>query len=85
MCTWYEPGNIEKFYRNRSPSFDTTAVVGFAAISETEARAWAFDLEVADGALGIDGGESGRSIRSRRYEESSAVCAAQSHSWIGEG
>jgi len=61
---WYKTSDIEKFYRNRSSSFDTTAVVGFAAISETEARAWAFDLEVADGALGVDGGESGCSIRS---------------------
>jgi len=64
VCTWYEPSDIEKFYRDRSPSFDAASVVGFAAISETEARAWAFDLEVADGALGIDGGESGCSIRS---------------------
>jgi len=64
VCAWYEPGDIEQFYRDRPPSFDTAAVVGFAAISETEARAWAFDLEVTDGALGIDGSESGCSIRS---------------------
>lgn len=64
MCAGYETSDIEKFYRNRSPSFNTAAVVGFAAISETEARAWTFDLEVADGALRIDCGESGCSIRS---------------------
>jgi hypothetical protein len=56
--TWHETSDIEKFYRDRSPSFNAAAVVGFAAVGETQARAGAFDLEVADSTLGIDGGES---------------------------
>jgi hypothetical protein len=59
VCTWYKTSDIEKLYRDGSPSFDTAAVVGFASVGEVEARAWAFDLEVADGTLGIDGRESG--------------------------
>jgi hypothetical protein len=59
VCAWHETSNIKKFYRNGSPSFDTAAVVGFATVGEVEAGAWAFDLKVADGTLGVDGCESG--------------------------
>ena len=59
MCAWNEAGNIEKFYGDGSPAFDTGTVVGFTAVGEVETDAWAGYLEVADGALRIDGRESG--------------------------
>jgi hypothetical protein len=86
VCTWYETGDIEEFDRDRSPSFNAAAIVGLAAVGEIEARAGAFNLEVTDGALGINGRESsnlalGTAGAKRR---GIVVCAAQSRS-IGWG
>ena len=58
MSARHKAGYIEEFYRHGSPSLDTGSVVGFAAVSEVEARAGTRDLEVSDGALGVDGGKS---------------------------
>jgi hypothetical protein len=59
VCAWNETGDIEKFYRDGPPAFDTGTVVGFAAVGEVETGAWARYLEIADSALRIDGRESG--------------------------
>jgi hypothetical protein len=86
VCAWHETSDIEEFDRDRSPSSDAAAVVGLAAVGEIEARAGTFNLEVTDGALGINGRESsnvalGAAGAKRR---NSVVCAAQSRS-IGWG
>jgi hypothetical protein len=57
MCAWNKTGDIKKFYRDGSPSLDAATIVGLAAVGKVEARAGAFDLEVANGALGIDSRE----------------------------
>lgn len=59
MCAWNKTGDVKKFYRDGSPSLDAATVVGLAAVGKVEARAGAFDLEIANGALGIDSRESG--------------------------
>jgi hypothetical protein len=58
MCAWDETGDIEEFYGDGSPAFDAGAVVGFAAVGDIEAGAGAGNLEVADGALRVDGRKS---------------------------
>lgn len=54
MRTGYETSDIEEFDWHGAPPFHARAVVGFAAVSETETCARTFDLEVTDGALRVD-------------------------------
>ena len=50
--------DIEKLDGNRAPAIDTGAVIRFAAVGEVVARTSAFDLEIADRPLGVDGCEA---------------------------
>lgn len=59
MCAGNEASDIEELDRYGAPAVDAGAVVGFAAVGDGGAGAGAFDLEVADGALRVDGCESG--------------------------
>ncbi len=54
-----EPGHVEQLDGHAAPAVVTGAVVGLAPVGHAMARAGAVDLEVADGALGVDGGEAG--------------------------
>ena len=58
MCAWDESGYVEKLDGHRAAAVNTRSVVGFAFILHTEALACACYLEVSDGSLGIDGGET---------------------------
>ena len=59
----HQPRHIEQLDGDGPTPVDAAAVVGFAAAGEVgEAGARARDLQVADGALGVDGGEAGKRI-----------------------
>lgn len=58
-----QPGDIEELDGDGAPAADACAVVGLAAVRDAEAGARAVDLDVADGPLGVDGGESGAAPR----------------------
>lgn len=58
MSTWNESCDVEEFDGNGPSAIDAGAVVGFTAVGEVVSRAGTFDLEVADGALGVYGGET---------------------------
>jgi hypothetical protein len=59
VCARHEPGHVEQLDGHAAPAVDACAVVGPASVGYAVARAGAVDLEVADGALRVDGCESG--------------------------
>lgn len=58
MRTGHETGNVQEFNGDGAPAVDARAVVGFAAGLEGEACTGAGDLEEADCALRVYGGEA---------------------------
>jgi hypothetical protein len=53
MCSRYQSRDIQKFNWNAPLSINTGPVVRFTSVREFDTSAGAFDLEVADGALGV--------------------------------
>lgn len=58
MRTGNESGYVEKLYRDRAATVDTRTVVRLAFIRYTEALTGACYLEITDGALRVDCGET---------------------------
>jgi hypothetical protein len=59
MRSRYQSRHIQQFNRHAPLAIDAGPIVWFTAVGELDARTGAFDLEVADGALGVYGCESG--------------------------
>jgi hypothetical protein len=57
MCTRYEAGNVEQLDGNRTFAVDTRAVIWSTSGGKVVPDAGASDLQVADGALRVDGRE----------------------------
>ena len=57
-------GNIEQLYRNRAAAINTRAIAWLAPGLEVKARAGTLNLQVSNGSLRVDGGESGGDIMS---------------------
>lgn len=62
MCAWHETSDIEEFDGNGAAAVDAGAIVRFAAVGCTDAGACAGDLEVTDGALGVDSCEASSNL-----------------------
>lgn len=58
MCPRDKTCNIQKFNWNGPSTLETPSVVRFTLIRNVESLACAFYLEVSDGALGVNGGET---------------------------
>jgi hypothetical protein len=57
VCSRDESSDVEEFDGDRPTAGNAGAIVGFTSIAEVETLTGAFDLEVANCALGIDGRE----------------------------
>jgi hypothetical protein len=60
VCAGNEAGDVEELNGDRAPAVDAGAVVGFTSFGDVHTGAGAFNLEVADGSLGVDCCESSR-------------------------
>ena len=75
MGSRYQPRYVEQLDRDGPSSLNAGAVIGFASAGEAEPLAGAFDLEVADGALGINRCEASSSSAEIERDGSWCCCS----------
>lgn len=70
--------NVQKFDRNGASSLVAASVVRFALVRNVESCACAFYLEVTDGALRVDGGETESDKSETRFKIMRLRCITES-------